>query len=132
MSNPYMAEAEAIRASIYGLAQGQTDEKLVENKAAFPGWNGDRVNYLTGMLLRFGNELYRVKQPHRSQQDWSPDKVPALFDIVQVGDEYPQWEPGSYAKGTKRSNHGKRWISNVDGNIWEPGASGVYTWDEVI
>jgi hypothetical protein len=130
--NRYLEEAKAIRASIDGLADGQSDEKLADNKAAFPWWNGDGVYYLTGMLLRHGDNLYRVKQPHRSQNDWSPDKVSALFDIVQSGDGYPQWEPGTYAKGTKRSNLGKRWISNIDGNIWEPGATGVYTWDEVV
>ena len=130
--NKYMEEAKAIRAGIEAFSANQTDESLIDNMAAFPYWNGAGVNYIAGMLLQYDGSLYRVKQPHRSQNDWSPDKVPALFDIVQSGDGYPQWEPGSYAKGTKRSNLGKRWISNIDGNIWEPGATGVYTWDEVV
>ena len=130
--NKYMEEAKAIRAGIEAFSANQTDESLIDNMAAFPYWNGDGVNYSADMLLQYDGNLYRVKQPHRSQNDWSPDKVPALFDIVQSGDGYPQWEPGSYAKGTKRSNLGKRWISNIDGNIWEPGATGVYTWDEVV
>ena len=50
--NRYLEEAKAIRASIDGLAGGQSDEKLADNKAAFPWWNGDGVYYLTGMLLR--------------------------------------------------------------------------------
>ena len=130
--NKYMEEAKAIRTGIEAFSANQTDESLIDNMAAFPYWNGGGVSYSAGMLLQYDGSLYRVKQPHRSQNDWSPDKVPALFDIVQSGDGYPQWEPGSYAKGTKRSNLGKRWISNIDGNIWEPGATGVYTWDEVV
>lgn len=130
--NKYMQEAKAIRAGIEAFSANQTSESLIDNMAAFPYWNGGGVSYSAGMLLQYDGSLYRVKQPHRSQNDWSPDKVPALFDIVQSGDGYPQWEPGSYAKGTKRSNLGKRWISNIDGNIWEPGATGVYTWDEVV
>lgn len=130
--NKYMQEAKAIRAGIEAFSANQTDESLIDNMAAFPYWNGGGVSYSAGMLLQYDGSLYRVKQPHRSQNDWSPDKVPALFDIVQSGDGYPQWKPGSYAKGTKRSNLGKRWISNIDGNIWEPGATGVYTWDEVV
>ena len=57
--NRYLEEAKAIRASIDGLADGQSDEKLADNKAAFPWWNGDGVYYLTGMLLRHGDNLYR-------------------------------------------------------------------------
>ena len=133
MSNPYMAEAEAIRASIGGLAQGQTDEKLVENKAAFPWWNGDRVNYLTGMLVQYGENLYRVVQSHTSQSDWTPDKTPALFTKIST-EEFPEWvQPtgaqDAYMSGDKVTHNSKHWISTADNNVWEPG---VYGWDEVI
>ena len=76
--NKYMQEAKAIRASIDGLAANQTDEILIDNMAAFPHWNGDGVQYLTGMLVQYDGKLYRVIQPHNSQPDWTPDKVPAL------------------------------------------------------
>lgn len=133
MSNPYMEEAEAIRASIDGLAQGQTDEKLVENKAAFPWWNGDRVNYLTGMLVQYGENLYRVVQSHTSQSDWTPDKTPALFTKIST-EEFPEWvQPtgaqDAYMSGDKVTHNSKHWISTADNNVWEPG---VYGWDEVI
>ena len=133
MSNPYMEEAEAIRASIDGLAQGQTDEKLVENKAAFPWWNGDRVNYLTGMLVQYGENLYRVVQSHISQSDWTPDKTPALFTKIST-EEFPEWvQPtgaqDAYMSGDKVTHNSKHWISTADNNVWEPG---VYGWDEVI
>jgi hypothetical protein len=123
-----MKEAEAIRKSIFNLASSQSDEKLVNNISAFPYWNPDGVKYLAGMLVQDKGKLYRVLQPHTSQKDWPPDKVPALFVIV--GGDWEEWKPGSYAKGTKRKHFGKKWISNVDNNIWEPGATGVYTWDE--
>ena len=133
MSNPYMEEAEAIRASSDGLAQGQTDEKLVENKAAFPWWNGDRVNYLTGMLVQYGENLYRVVQSHISQSDWTPDKTPALFTKIST-EEFPEWvQPtgaqDAYMSGDKVTHNSKHWISTADNNVWEPG---VYGWDEVI
>ena len=133
MSNPYMAEAEAIRAGIDGLAQGQNDEKLVDNKAAFPWWNGDRVNYLTGMLVQYGENLYRVVQSHISQSDWTPDKTPALFTKIST-EEFPEWvQPtgaqDAYMSGDKVTHNSKHWISTADNNVWEPG---VYGWDEVI
>ena len=127
MINPYMKEAEEIRKAIDIFAENQTDETLIDNKAAFMPWRAG-LQVTAGQILRYGDDIYRVNQPHTTQDDWTPDKTPALFIIV--GGDWEEWKPGSYAKGTKRKNFGKKWISNVDNNIWEPGAAGVYTWDE--
>ena len=130
--NKYMQEAKAIRASIDGLAANQTDEILIDNLAAFPHWNGDGVQYLTGMLVQYDGKLYRVIQPHTSQPDWTPDKVPALFVRVSV-EEFPEWvQPtgahDAYKKGDKVTHNGLRWISEADSNVWEPG---VYGWTNI-
>lgn len=129
--NKYMQQAEAMRESITGLAEGQSDEKLIDNMAAFPFWNPNGVDYTADMLLQYDGGLYRVVQAHRSQADWTPDITAALYNRV-TADEYEEWESGRfYAKGAKVTHNGKKWISNVDNNHWEPGAVGVYTWDEV-
>ena len=39
MSNPYMKEAEEIRKAIDTFAANQTDETLIDNKAAFEFWH---------------------------------------------------------------------------------------------
>lgn len=127
-----MQEAKAIRASIDGLAANQTDEILIDNMAAFPHWNGDGVQYLTGMLVQYDGKLYRVIQPHTSQPGWTPDKVPALFVRVSV-EEFPEWvQPtgahDAYKKGDKVTHNGLRWISEADSNVWEPG---VYGWTNI-
>ena len=130
--NKYMQEAKEIRKSIKGLADGASDDKIVDNKAAFPFWNPDGVDYVADDILQFETEVYRVVQPHKSQPDWAPNLVPALFTVINAGEDWKEWKPGnSYAKGAKRTHNGKKWISNVDNNIWQPGATGVYTWDEV-
>ena len=49
--NKYMEEAKAIRASIAGLAEGASDEKLIDNKAAFPFWNENDIKYEIGENL---------------------------------------------------------------------------------
>ena len=132
MSNPYMKEAEEIRKAIDTFAANQTDEILIDNMAAFPHWNGDDVQYLTGMLVQYDDKLYRVIQPHNSQPDWTPDKVPALFVRVSV-EEFPEWvQPtgahDAYKKGDKVTHNGLRWISEADSNVWEPG---VYGWTNI-
>lgn len=127
--NKYMQEAKSIRAGIEAFSANQTDESLIDNMAAFPYWNGAGVNYIAGMLLQYDGSLYRVVQPHTSQADWTPDRVPALFARVSV-EEYPDWvQPtgahDAYGKGDKVAHNGKHWQSDIDGNVWEPG---VYGW----
>lgn len=132
MSN-YMEEARAIRASISGLADGADNEKLINNKAAFPHWNPYGVDYFAGEILQDDDKLYRVVQPHRSQADWKPALVPALFTEISI-EEYPEWKQptgaqDAYAKGAKCAHNGKHWISDVDNNVWEPG---VFGWIEEV
>lgn len=129
--NKYMEEAKAIRAGIEAFSANQTDEILIDNVAAFPYWNGGGVSYSAGMLLQYDSSLYRVIQPHTSQADWTPDKVPALFTRVSI-EKYPDWvQPtgahDAYSKGDKVAHNGKHWQSDVDGNVWEPG---IYGWSE--
>lgn len=45
-----------------------------------------------------------------------------------VEEDWPEWkQPGgaadAYAKGAKVSHNGKKWTSDVDANVWEPGVS---------
>lgn len=76
--------------------------------------------------------LYEAIQAHVTQEGWEPPSVPALFKRVWT-EEYPEWvQPISaedaYAKGSKVTHNGKKWTSDIDNNVWEPGA---YGWTEV-
>ena len=128
--NKYMQEAQEIRKAIDVFAKNQTDETLIDNKAAFPLWSVG-IQVAAGQILRYNDDIYRVIQPHTTQSDWTPDKVPALFSKISL-DEFPEWvQPAgahdAYMKGAKVSRNSKHWISDVDNNIWEPG---VYGWSE--
>ena len=133
--NSYLEEAKAIRASISGLAEGADDEKIIDNKAAFPYWNGNGIQYNVGEYVQFGDNVYRVLQSHTSQIDWTPDTAVSLFAKVLIPDPHdiPEWvQPEStnpYMKGDKVKHLDKIWISDVDNNVWEPS---VYGWTEVV
>lgn len=130
--NKYLEEAKNMLKSIYGLADGQSDEKIVHNKSAFPWWNGNGVELKAGQYVQYETNVYQVIQNHVTQPDWTPDIVPALFNKITV-EEWEEWKSGNfYKKGAKVTHNNKKWISNVDNNHWEPGSTGVYTWDEVI
>ena len=72
-------------------------------------------------------------QAHTTQSDWTPDVTPALWVIVSL-EEWPDWvQPtgshDAYSKGAKVTHNSKKWTSDVDANVWEPG---VYGWTEVV
>lgn len=76
-------------------------------------------------------KAYECIQPHTTQEGWEPDLTPAMWKVVHY-EEWPEWvQPAgghdAYKKGDKVSHNDKHWISDVDDNVWEPGA---YGWTE--
>lgn len=87
---------------------------------------------IVGDRRAYKGVLYEVVQAHTTQIGWEPPQVPALFKQVWI-EEYPEWvQPmgaqDAYSKGDKVSHNGKKWVSAVDANTWEPG---IYGWSEV-
>ena len=115
-------------------AQSLTDAEAVTATCLHPKWSGDSVQYTAGQRVQDDGVLYTVLQNHTSQAGWKPTAAPSLFAKVLIPDPtvIPEWEqPEStnpYAKGDKVTHNGKTWVSDIDGNVWEPG---VYGWTEV-
>lgn len=107
-----------------------------------------------GMLVRDDDGfVYRSitgTQERPTELLYHPKDVPALLvkveeevpeepenpnpDEPQPSEEYPEWvQPtgahDAYEQGAKVSHNGKKWTSDIGGNVWEPG---VYGWTEVI
>lgn len=113
-----------------------TDEFALQTMDMFPYWR-------TGLTItqdditngkhryQYNGKLYKCVQAHTTQADWTPDKTPALWVEVSL-DEFPEWKQpagahDAYKKGDKVTHNGKKWSSDVDANVWEPG---VYGWSE--
>lgn len=129
-------EARAFRASMEALADYAPAEMALENPDAFPVWSADSVSYTAEnpqSKVRYGDLLYKCLTSHTSQESWKPDVSPSLW--VRIDDpaiEWPEWRQpqgshDAYPKGAKVSHNGKKWTSDVDANVWEPG---VYGWTE--
>lgn len=112
---------------------GAIDEvTATEHTDVFAEWELN-VRYVPGNLRTYENVLYKCVQEHTSQADWMPPVTPALW--AKAGDpaeEWPEWSQpigahDAYAAGDKCSHNGKHWVSNVNGNVWEPG---TYGWTE--
>lgn len=123
-------KAKLLRKLIEQLAVTLDDETALTGVELFPMWTID-LAYAVNDRVQHGGILYKCIQAHTSQADWTPDATPALWVIVTV-EEWPEWvQPmgaqDAYAKDSKVTHNGKKWISSYDANVWEPG---VYGWEE--
>ena len=120
-----------MRPYIEKAAASLSDADALQAPTLFPAW-ATGTSYSTNERIEYGGTLYRCVQAHTSQTDWTPPATPALWVVVSL-EEWPEWvQPlgaqDAYANGAKVTHNGKRWTSDVDGNVWEPG---VYGWTEV-
>ena len=126
----YAEEAVQIMSRYRTAASGTTDEKAILAPELFDRWNAESVAYAVGDRVRYGDLLYKCLTAHTSQESWTPDAAPSLW--VRIDDpaiEWPEWRQpqgstDAYPKGAKVSHNGKRWISDLDANVWEPSVSG--------
>ena len=116
-------EAIKYRTSIEGAAALQDDAAALENIDLYPVWKAG-IAVAAGDRYRYEETLYKVIQAHTTQEDWTPDKTPALFVVVSL-DEWPEWvQPtgaqDAYNKGDKVTYKGDHYISLIDANTWSP------------
>lgn len=130
----YLSSAQKLRNDIDSAGAMLTDEQAATVPAIYYPWDGNGVKYAVGDRRTDGGVLYRCIMAHTSQPTWNPADSPSLWAkvLIPTPGEIPEWEQPSstnpYAKGDKVKHNGKIWISNLDGNVWEPG---VYGWTEV-
>ena len=107
-----------------------TDEEAFAHKAALLPWRAG-CEYSEGDRFTHMGEYYKVLQAHTSQAEWLPTDAPSLY--VEISDpsiEWPDWKQptgahNAYANGAKVTHDGRKWVSTVDANVWEPGAAGT-------
>ena len=127
-----IAPAKDYKQIMLDVAIGFLDDEQAENVfVLFPVWEVNKY-YETGDRRQYNGLLYRCVQAHTSQDDWTPDKTPALW-VRTWTDPFPEWvQPtgahDAYAKGSHVSHNSKHWESEIDANVYEPG---VYGWIEV-
>lgn len=117
------SEAYAYRRMIESAAESQGDEQAVESIDLFPKWM-PQIQIVKDKRYQYNGVLYKALQPHISQEDWTPDKVPALFVKVSL-EEWPEipeviTAESAWMKGQKGTWKGKHYISLIDYNVWNP------------
>jgi hypothetical protein len=129
-------KAYKLRELIVKAAASLEDEDALEGVELFEEWETERA-YLMGDRVRYNGKLYRCEQGHTSQEGWEPDVTPALWTQVAKPGEIPVWKQptgaqDAYQQGDKvkyPDEDGAVWVSDLDGNVWEPG---VYGWTKEV
>ena len=110
----------------------QLDEVTIsEHPDLFVQWD-ENWRGKAGDIVQEGSQLYRsIHDVKDAGQNRKPSESPSMWTpIGNLLEEFPEWvQPigahDAYSKGAKTSHGGKKWLSEVDGNTWEPG---VYGW----
>lgn len=59
------------------------DKTAREVRYLYDKWKRDK-DYITGDRKRYGDNLYKCKHDHKSQAQYPPDLIPAIWDIIAV------------------------------------------------
>lgn len=90
-------------------------------------WSAGVTYNTVGQYLQYKGVLYKVLQPHTSQETWTPDSAPSVYAKVLTdpsGETILDWvQPDStnaYMTGDKVRFEGVVYESVMDNNIWSP------------
>ena len=123
--------AEQFRKALQMFASTLTNEQALEVATIYDAWKINK-NYSVGEFFTYGEnsvgdpQLYKVVQAHTSQENWTPDITPSLYDAIGLDlNGYPIWSQptgahDAYNKGDIVDFNGVLYKSLIDGNTYSP------------
>lgn len=101
-----------------------SDEELLELVDLYDEWQVG-VSVELDDYYKYEGNLYQVISAHTTQENWTPDVTPALFNKIQPEGVIPEFvQPtgahDAYQKGDKVTFSGQLYESLIDGNTWSP------------
>ena len=112
----YTERARELRPYIEKAAVSLADEDAVKAKELYARW-AVGVAVAVGDRLLYGERLYRVTQAHTTQEGWEPDKVPALFTVIDEQHAGTEDDPIPAAKGMEYT-YGLYYTDPEDGKLY--------------
>lgn len=117
----------------------EDDPTMMQIASVYPEYQVDTA-YKTKDVFKYGvnsvgdPQLYQVLQDHTSSAQYTPDTATSLYKKIGVSDDgvavwvQPLGATDAYMAGDIVIHKDKKWTSDIDNNVWEPG---VYGWSEV-
>lgn len=136
---PLQKQRETMMDVIKVLAQGLKDEYVHVAKDFYDEWQGDK-DYVVGEVIRHDDLLYKIKQAHKSQEQYPPSidtaslylMIPNPEDKEKILPWEDRWSMGKelYSKGERVTHNGFTWESTIDRNHYEPTEANWAAWEK--
>lgn len=76
------------------------------------------VDYAEGDRRSYGGKVHKCRQAHTSQADWTPDKTPALWAVIDAEHAGTQADPILASRGMEYE-YGKYYLDGEDGKVYK-------------
>lgn len=76
------------------------------------------VDYAEGDRRSYGGKVCKCRQAHTSQADWTPDKTPNLWAVIDAAHAGTQADPIPAARGMEYE-YGKYYLDGEDGKVYK-------------
>ena len=112
------ARAVELRPIIEQAAVSLSDGEAASVPELITAW-AYPVAYAEGNRRSYGGKVYKVRpgQGHTSQADWTPDKTPALWAVIDAEHAGTQNDPIPAARGMEYE-YGKYYLDGEDGKVY--------------
>lgn len=110
------ARAVKLRPIIEQAAASLSDGKAATVPELITAW-AYPVAYAEGDRRRYGGKMYKCRQAHTSQADWTPDKTPNLWAVIDAEHAGTQDDPIPASRGMEYE-YGKYYLDSEDGKTY--------------
>lgn len=110
--------AKQMRKAAMMTAEACTDERAAEVPTLYPVWiAGETVEPGDRRYYEPDGKLYKCRQAHTTQADWTPDITPALWAVVDVAHAGTMEDPIPASRGMDYT-YGKYYLDPEDEKIY--------------
>lgn len=111
------ARAMELRPIIEQAAVSLSDGEAASVPELITAW-AYPVAFAEGDRRSYGGKVYKCRQAHTSQADWTPDKTPALWAVIDAEHAGTQEDPIPAARGMEYE-YGKYYLDSEDGKTYK-------------
>ena len=111
------ARAVELRPIIEQAAVSLSDGEAATVPELITAWSYP-VAYAEGDRRSYGGKVHKCRQAHTSQADWTPDKTPALWAVIDAEHAGTQDDPIPASRGMEYE-YGKYYLDSEDGKTYK-------------
>ena len=111
------ARAVELRPIIEQAAVSLSDGEAASVPELITAW-AYPVDYAESDRRSYSSKVYKCRQAHTSQADWTPDKTPALWAVIDAEHAGTQADPIPASRGMEYE-YGKYYLDSEDGKTYK-------------